>query len=105
MALCDLIPIRNVADMIWLDVDCYQNWLDMDHQKMTFEGKTSEETVESCSNISRNTFMEPNTNMNAIPKDWPHQGYSRLFNVQNHLSLKICRHIGCLPNQFTACYN
>ena len=71
MVLGDLITIRNVADMIWLEVDFYQNCLDMDHRKMTFEGKTSKRNVESRSNISRNTFMDPKTNMNAIPKDWP----------------------------------
>lgn len=54
----DLINTRNAAEVVWLGVDLYGKWLDVDLRKMALQGETEKEVLEKLVDIAKNVFSE-----------------------------------------------
>ncbi|KAM7491235.1 hypothetical protein LguiA_034156 [Lonicera macranthoides] len=72
----ELVDIKKAAETVWLGVDLYHKWLDVDLQRMSFQGKTPREIIKEFSDISKNKFAEfKTTEMNGCSSEtasrWP----------------------------------
>ncbi|GLT78394.1 hypothetical protein SLA2020_499310 [Shorea laevis] len=54
----DLTNIRWAADVVWLGVELYQRWLDVDLHKLSLEGKAPREILEVLSDSAKNKLMK-----------------------------------------------
>ncbi|KAH0973989.1 hypothetical protein GBA52_015888 [Prunus armeniaca] len=54
----DLANIRKAADIVWLKVDLYHTWLDVDLGKVSLQGKSPKETLEGLSETAKSIFEE-----------------------------------------------
>ncbi|XP_010518731.1 PREDICTED: uncharacterized protein LOC104798374 [Tarenaya hassleriana] len=55
----DLANARKAAEVVWLGVDLYQKWLDVDLRKLSSkQERTSEETLEELVDIAKKKFSE-----------------------------------------------
>ncbi|KAM7494096.1 hypothetical protein LguiB_028705 [Lonicera macranthoides] len=67
-----LFNIRKAAETVWLGIDLYNKWLDVDLHKMSAKVKTPREIIEEFSDIAKNKFAELKTGeMNGCLKDMP----------------------------------
>ncbi|XP_022738839.1 uncharacterized protein LOC111291400 [Durio zibethinus] len=72
----NLINVRNAAEVVWLGVELYHRWLDVDLRKLSLQGKSPKEILEVLSDSAKNIFMEfkkSNVNLCLIdsPLKWP----------------------------------
>ncbi|KAM7491234.1 hypothetical protein LguiA_034155 [Lonicera macranthoides] len=72
----ELVDIKKAAETVWLGVDLYHKWLDVDLHKMSDQGKTPREIIEEFSKISKNKLAEfKTTEMNGrsteMASRWP----------------------------------
>ncbi|KAM7494095.1 hypothetical protein LguiB_028704 [Lonicera macranthoides] len=70
----ELMDIKKAAEAVWLGVDLYNKWLDVDLHKMSVQGKTPREIMEEFSVIAKNKFAEFKTtemNLRETPSRWP----------------------------------
>ncbi|GAV83436.1 hypothetical protein CFOL_v3_26883 [Cephalotus follicularis] len=72
----DLKNIRTAADVIWLGVDLYHNWLDVDLRKLSLQGKDPKEILKELSDSAKNRYMEykkiyMHLCLKETPSKWP----------------------------------
>ncbi|KAL8103203.1 hypothetical protein AgCh_027659 [Apium graveolens] len=72
----DLLNITSAADFLWIGVDLYRSWLDVDLRKMSIEGNTCSETLRSLSEMAERIVMRFKGKMREagpreIPLNWP----------------------------------
>ncbi|KAJ7952490.1 putative Plant/MNJ7-17 protein [Quillaja saponaria] len=72
----NLINIRQAADIVWLGVDLYQNWLDVNLHKLSLEEKNPKETLERLADAAKIRYEEykkkyVNVCLKEIPSKWP----------------------------------
>ncbi|XWS38551.1 hypothetical protein CRYUN_Cryun19dG0141000 [Craigia yunnanensis] len=72
----NLISIRKAAEVVWVGVELYHRWLDVDLQKPSLQGKSPKEILEILSDSAKNIFMEfKKSKMNQClmdsPSKWP----------------------------------
>ena len=54
----DLTNIRKAADVVWLGVELYHKWLDVDLHKLSLQGKSLKETLQKLADTAKNRFVE-----------------------------------------------
>ncbi|KAL0417100.1 UNVERIFIED_CONTAM: hypothetical protein Slati_3541900 [Sesamum latifolium] len=55
----ELVSIRNAADVVWVGVELYKKWQDMDLQDTSLRGRqTNNETLQNLSNIAERTVRD-----------------------------------------------
>ncbi|PPS10778.1 hypothetical protein GOBAR_AA09868 [Gossypium barbadense] len=64
------------ANIVWLSVELYHRWLNVDLLKLSLQGKSTKEILEVLSDSATNIFMEfkkNNTNLWLMdsPSKWP----------------------------------
>ncbi|KAL4346459.1 hypothetical protein GQ457_17G020920 [Hibiscus cannabinus] len=67
---------RKAANVVWLGVELYHRWLNVDLRKLSLQGKSTRETLEVLSDTAKNRFMEfkkcnPNLCLLDGPSKWP----------------------------------
>ncbi|XVF51721.1 hypothetical protein PTKIN_Ptkin04bG0207400 [Pterospermum kingtungense] len=72
----NLISIRNAAEVVWLQTELYQRWLNVDLRKLSQQGTSPKETVKVLSDTGKNIFMEfKKSNVGKFlidtPSKWP----------------------------------
>lgn len=74
----DVTNIRKTADMVWLGVDLYHTWLDVDLRKLSLHGKSSKEILEGLAETAKFIFEESkkkqkttNVCLRDTPSKWP----------------------------------
>lgn len=72
----NLISVRKAAEVVWLQTELYQRWLNVDLLKLSLQGTTPKETVKLLSDAAKNIFMEfKKSNVNKYlmdsPSKWP----------------------------------
>ncbi|KAM7494094.1 hypothetical protein LguiB_028703 [Lonicera macranthoides] len=72
----ELVHIKKAAETVWLGVDLYKKWLDVDLDKISAQDKTPREIIEQLSDIAKNKFTEFKTRevsgcLPEIPSRWP----------------------------------
>lgn len=72
----DLINTRKAAEIVWLGVDLYHKWLDVNLHKMGLEGKCPKDILEGLSNVAKNKFVEFKKRdmhgcLSETPSRWP----------------------------------
>ncbi|GFZ16517.1 hypothetical protein Acr_25g0009260 [Actinidia rufa] len=68
--------VRTAAEVLWLQVDLYHRWLDVDLRKMAGQGKSPEKVLEELADIAKNKFWEWKTKdiqgcLRENPSKWP----------------------------------
>ncbi|PSR91578.1 G-type lectin S-receptor-like serine/threonine-protein kinase [Actinidia chinensis var. chinensis] len=68
--------VRTAAEVLWLRVDLYHRWLDVDLRKMAGQGKSPEKVLEELADIAKNKFWElkPKDIQGCLrenPSKWP----------------------------------
>ncbi|KAB2054036.1 hypothetical protein ES319_A12G227600v1 [Gossypium barbadense] len=71
-----LVNNGKAADIVWLSVELYHRWLNVDLRKLSLQGKSTKEILEVLSDSAKNIFMEfkkNNVNMCLMdsPSKWP----------------------------------
>ncbi|CAH8379408.1 unnamed protein product [Eruca vesicaria subsp. sativa] len=72
----ELANLRKAAELVWLGVDLYHKWLDVDLRKLSKQGKTPEETLRELAEVAKREFFE-SWQMNLMvcmkhkPSHWP----------------------------------
>ncbi|KAJ0049313.1 hypothetical protein Pint_15886 [Pistacia integerrima] len=54
----DLINIGKAADIVWLKVDLYHRWLDVDLTKLSLQANSPRDILEALADAAKNRFME-----------------------------------------------
>ncbi|KAK6262904.1 hypothetical protein QUC31_008720 [Theobroma cacao] len=54
----NLVRIRKAADVVWLGVELYHRWRDVDLRKPSLQGKSPKEILKVLSDSAKNIFME-----------------------------------------------
>ncbi|WOH12187.1 hypothetical protein DCAR_0831686 [Daucus carota subsp. sativus] len=72
----DLLNIISAADFLWIGVDLYRSWLDIDLRKMSAEGKTCSENLSSLSDMAKKMVLKFKEKLSEagpreIPLNWP----------------------------------
>ncbi|GMJ00399.1 ALTERED SEED GERMINATION 7 [Hibiscus trionum] len=72
----NLVNSRKAADVVWLGVELYHRWLNVDIRKLSLQGKNTREILEVLSDSANNIFMEfkkCNANLCLLdsPSKWP----------------------------------
>ncbi|XWS49749.1 hypothetical protein CRYUN_Cryun12cG0029600 [Craigia yunnanensis] len=72
----NLINIKNAAEVVWVGVELYHRWLDVDLRKLSLQGKSPKEILEVLSDSAKNVFMEFKKNkakqyLLDSPSKWP----------------------------------
>ncbi|KAK2994865.1 hypothetical protein RJ640_012828 [Escallonia rubra] len=72
----DLTKIRKAAEVVWIGVDLYHKWQDVDLRKMTLQEKSPKEILEELADTAKNTVMEFIKTelagcLRDIPTRWP----------------------------------
>ncbi|XP_057512135.1 uncharacterized protein LOC130794280 [Actinidia eriantha] len=68
--------VRTAAEVLWLQVDLYHRWLDVNLRKMAGQGKSPEKVLEELADIAKNKFWEFKTKdihgcLMENPSKWP----------------------------------
>ncbi|XP_040963973.1 uncharacterized protein [Gossypium hirsutum] len=71
-----LVNNGKAADIVWLSVELYHRWLNVDLRKLSLQGKSTKEILEVLSDSAKNIFMEfkkNNANLCLMdsPSKWP----------------------------------
>ncbi|XP_059449259.1 uncharacterized protein LOC132180450 [Corylus avellana] len=72
----DLTNIRKAADVVWLGVELYHKWLDVDLHKLSLQGKSLKETLQKLADNAKNRLVEFHKEQNTqclerSPSKWP----------------------------------
>ncbi|KAG2663354.1 hypothetical protein I3760_16G024700 [Carya illinoinensis] len=72
----ELLNIRRVAEGLWVRVELYRKWLDVDLHKLSLHGKTHQETLQKLSDNAKNKLLEFHKNhtpqcLKHGPSKWP----------------------------------
>ncbi|KAJ4712765.1 putative Plant/MNJ7-17 protein [Melia azedarach] len=73
----DMLNIRKAADSVWLGVDLYHLWLDVNLRKLSLQANSPREILEALADAAKNRYMEyKKTDMNHCafkesPLKWP----------------------------------
>ncbi|CAK9173201.1 unnamed protein product [Ilex paraguariensis] len=72
----DVVNVRKASEIVWLGVDLYHKWLDVDLHKMALQGKGPKEVLETLADIAKNRFMEFRKKdisgcLRETPSKWP----------------------------------
>ncbi|KAF5444726.1 hypothetical protein F2P56_033834 [Juglans regia] len=72
----ELLNIRRVAEGLWVRVELYRKWLDVDLHKLSLQGKTQQETLQKLSDNAKNKLLEFHKNhtpqcLKHGPSKWP----------------------------------
>lgn len=71
----DLISIRTASEFVWVGVELYHRWLDVDLRKLSLQGKCPKEILQLFSDSAKNIFMEFKNRSNQClmdsPSKWP----------------------------------
>ncbi|GMJ06129.1 ALTERED SEED GERMINATION 7 [Hibiscus trionum] len=72
----NLVNSRKAANVVWLGVELYHRWLNVDLRKLSLQGKNTKEILEVLSDTGKNRFMEfkkCNANLCLLdgPSKWP----------------------------------
>ncbi|CAK7355843.1 unnamed protein product [Dovyalis caffra] len=72
----ELINIRKAANVVWVGVDLYHKWLDVDLQKLSFQTESTKEILEKLCDAAKNRFEEfkktqTNPCLKERPSKWP----------------------------------
>lgn len=98
--LCDKKGLRNIrwaADIVWLNVELYHKWLDVDLHKLSCQEKTPREILEVLADSAKNKFLEyKKANMNQCEVDaskWPVKALAAnsMYRI-SHTILQKCKH-------------
>ncbi|XP_059460530.1 uncharacterized protein LOC132189762 [Corylus avellana] len=54
----DLTNIRSAADVVWLGVELYHKWLDVDLRKLSLQEKTMKETLQKLADAAKSRLVE-----------------------------------------------
>lgn len=94
----DLMNNRKAAEMVWVGVDLYHKWLDVDLNKLKVEEKSPKEILEKLSDTAKGKFMEPmNRTMRWCFKENPSQmpvkaqAANSMYRISKTLLLEIER--------------
>ncbi|CAN6867270.1 unnamed protein product [Brassica oleracea] len=72
----ELANLRKAAEVVWLGVDLYHKWFDVDLRKLSKQEKTPEETLRELAEVAKREFSE-SWQMNLMvcmkhkPSHWP----------------------------------
>ncbi|XP_042948552.1 uncharacterized protein LOC122281264 [Carya illinoinensis] len=72
----ELLNIRRAAEGVWLRVELYRKWLDVDLHKLSLQEKTQQETLQKLSDNAKNKLLEFHKNhtpqcLKHGPSKWP----------------------------------
>ncbi|CAH8343037.1 unnamed protein product [Eruca vesicaria subsp. sativa] len=68
----ELANSRKAAEVVWLGVDLYHKWLNVDLQKLSKQTKTPQEVLKELVDIAKKEFSESwEKNMMLKPSRWP----------------------------------
>ena len=68
----ELFNIRKTANVVWVGVDLYHKWLDVDLRKLSFQAENTKEILEKLSDSAKNRFEEfKKTPMSQCLKEGP----------------------------------
>ncbi|KAE8661821.1 hypothetical protein F3Y22_tig00113722pilonHSYRG00082 [Hibiscus syriacus] len=72
----NMVNSRKAADVVWLGVELYHRWLDVDLRKLSLQGKNTNEILQVLSDSAKSIFMEfkkCNANLCLLddPSKWP----------------------------------
>ncbi|KAJ6308312.1 hypothetical protein OIU76_017984 [Salix suchowensis] len=54
----ELFNIRKTANVVWVGVDLYHKWLDVDLRKLSLQEDSTKEILEKLSDSAKNMFEE-----------------------------------------------
>ncbi|KAF5478480.1 hypothetical protein F2P56_005038 [Juglans regia] len=72
----ELLNIRRAAEGVWVRVELYRKWLDVDLHKLSLQGKTQQEILQKLSDNAKNKLLEFHRNhtpqcLKHGPLKWP----------------------------------
>ncbi|XVF52629.1 hypothetical protein PTKIN_Ptkin05aG0033600 [Pterospermum kingtungense] len=71
----NLISIRKAAEVVWVGVELYHRWLNVDLRKLSSQGTCPKEILQVLSDSAKNIFMEFKNSANQClmdsPSKWP----------------------------------
>ncbi|KAK6157999.1 hypothetical protein DH2020_005313 [Rehmannia glutinosa] len=72
----DLTNIRKAAEIVWVGVDLYYRWLDVDLHSMALQEKSPKDIISELSEIAKHKFIELRNNdligcLRYDPSKWP----------------------------------
>jgi hypothetical protein len=72
----DLLNIRKTAEVVWLGVELYRKWLDVDLHKLSLQEKSPKEIVQQLADTAKNRSVEFHTKptnqcLTQSPSLWP----------------------------------
>ncbi|KAK7835727.1 hypothetical protein CFP56_023196 [Quercus suber] len=72
----DLSNIRKTAEVVWLGVELYHKWLDVDLHKLSLQGKSPKEILQELADTAKNRSVEfhkkqMNQCLKQSPSKWP----------------------------------
>ncbi|KAK4843477.1 hypothetical protein QYF36_008502 [Acer negundo] len=67
----DMLNFRKAADIVWVGVDLYHKWLNIDLRKLSLQANSPKEILEALAEAAKNMFLQhKNTYMDKCSK-WP----------------------------------
>ncbi|TXG51134.1 hypothetical protein EZV62_023658 [Acer yangbiense] len=73
----DMLNIRKAADIVWVGVDLYHKWLDIDLRKLSLQANSPKEILEALAEAAKSLFLQhKKTYMDKCafkdnPSNWP----------------------------------
>ncbi|CAL5437021.1 unnamed protein product [Camellia sinensis] len=72
----EFINIRKAAEIVWLGIDLYHKWLDVDLHKIALQEKNPEKVLKELADIAKNRFLEFRKKdvyvcLRESPSHWP----------------------------------
>ncbi|KAK3013201.1 hypothetical protein RJ639_010389 [Escallonia herrerae] len=88
----DLIRIRKAAEVVWVGVDLYHKWQDVDLRKMAHQEKSPKEILEKLADTAKNTVMEfRKKKLGRCPLDIPTRWHDKILAANS--MYRVCRTI------------
>ncbi|KAJ7944751.1 putative Plant/MNJ7-17 protein [Quillaja saponaria] len=96
----NLINIRMAADVVWLGVDLYRKWLDVDLHQLSLQEKNPKETLQTLADAAKRTYQEFKLKhiyvcLKEIPSKWPAKVLlaNSMYRISQNILLNYeCRH-------------
>ncbi|KAJ6695648.1 PROTEIN putative-RELATED [Salix koriyanagi] len=72
----ELTNLKKAANVVWLGVDLYSKWLDVDLRKLSVQAESTKEILEKLSDVAKTRFVEckkifMNQCLKERPSKWP----------------------------------
>ncbi|KAL5815193.1 hypothetical protein ACOSQ3_025989 [Xanthoceras sorbifolium] len=73
----DLLNSRKAADIVWVGVDLYNKWLDVDLRELSLQANSPKEILEALAEAAKNMFLQhkktlgSNCTFKDSPSKWP----------------------------------